>query len=111
MCGVPALGAAATVNLAGAYHGTGSGANPDTIILYNRRRFTAKAGGDVQSDLEALADATRGWVVPVTTNVEWNDPSIADQCAAQFANAVSGDVHDALLPAAVEHEPACRTSS
>ena len=47
---------------------------------------------------KTLADATRGWVVPVTTNVEWNDASVADQCAAQLANAVSGDVHDALLP-------------
>ena len=98
VCGVPALGASASVNLAGAYHGTNSGTNPDSIILYNRSRFTAKAGGDVQADLEQLADATRGWVVPVTTNVEWNDPSVADQCAAQLANAVSQDVHDALLP-------------
>ena len=78
--------------------GPNSGTNPDSIILYNRSRFTAKAGGDVQSDLEDLADATRGWVVPVTTNVEWNNPSIPDQCTALLANAVSGDVHDALLP-------------
>ena len=97
VCGVPAAGASASVNLAGV---------PRDQQRYEPRldhplqpsRFTAKAGGDVQSDLEQLADATRGWVVPVTTNVEWNDPSVADQCAAQLANAVSQDVHDALLP-------------